>query len=163
MTNTEKLAALNAFRSAEGKAPFADWRSARHQPLLDAYNASLEQFEASEAELAAQTVRPSVEVNEELPVAPVVVETPAPVATPSKPAKANKKVKVTMESRNGVTHPKPNGTCAIAWALFDRLGKDVKNKDAVYEGSKLGINENTIRTQIYRWRTFHGIELQGRK
>lgn len=39
MTNAEKLAQLNQFRLEEGKAPFADWRNARHQPMLNAYHA----------------------------------------------------------------------------------------------------------------------------
>ena len=35
--NDHKLQALNDFRAAEGKAPLADWRNTRHQPMLDAY------------------------------------------------------------------------------------------------------------------------------
>lgn len=37
MTNAINLAALNAFRAIDGLAPFADFRKARHMPMLDAY------------------------------------------------------------------------------------------------------------------------------
>lgn len=41
-TNNEMLAQLNAFRAAEGKPAFADWRKARHMPMLEAYIAAEE-------------------------------------------------------------------------------------------------------------------------
>ena len=63
----ELLAQLNAFRATENLAPFADWRKARHQPLLDKYLAAeaevgkaLDNFEASTEELAAQSVRQEI-------------------------------------------------------------------------------------------------------
>jgi hypothetical protein len=34
------LELLNSFREGDGLAPFADWRKARHQPMLDAYMAA---------------------------------------------------------------------------------------------------------------------------
>lgn len=60
--NDFKLQALNDFRAAEGKAPFADWRNARHQPMLDAYlearNAARDEANAKrEAEIAAKQAK----------------------------------------------------------------------------------------------------------
>lgn len=37
MTNEQMLAELNAFRVANGREPFADWRKARHMPMLINY------------------------------------------------------------------------------------------------------------------------------
>lgn len=124
----------------------------------------VDNFEASESELAAQQARPGHVWEEPViePVAPAPVA--APVASPvAAPAKAVKAPKVAQEVRNGITRPKANGICGKAWAIFDNMGPTAQNKDAVYEGDKQGINEYTIRTQIYRWRTFNGIALQGRK
>jgi hypothetical protein len=127
----------------------------------------VDNFEASESELAAQQTRPGHVYEEPVvaPPAPAPVVAPAPAAPVAKPVAATPKgkVKVVLEVRNEVTRPKDGGICAKAWAIFDRLGRDVQNKDAVFEGAKEGINEFTIRTQIYRWRTFNGIALQGRK
>lgn len=52
MTNTEKLAALNVFRAAEGKDAIVAWKNTRHQPMLDAYVAAAE---------AAKPAAPAVE------------------------------------------------------------------------------------------------------
>lgn len=37
MSNASLLIELNAFRAAEGKAPYADFRVARHMPMLIEY------------------------------------------------------------------------------------------------------------------------------
>lgn len=55
---------LNAFRVAEGKDAFKDWRKVRHMPMLEKYRANAE-FEMPAEELAAQDGRP---VYEELEV-----------------------------------------------------------------------------------------------
>ena len=39
MSNASLLIELNAFRAAEGKAPYADFRVARHMPMLIEYRA----------------------------------------------------------------------------------------------------------------------------
>lgn len=160
MTNTEKLAALNAFRAAEGKDAIVAWKNTRHQPMLDAYNAAA--FEASEAELAAQTIRPTVEETEvvEQP-APVVVETVAPVAkTADKPKKATR---VPAVEKNGIKAPRAGGLCAQAWDMFNELGENVDIKAALAEGAKRGFNDNNIRTEICRWRKFNGIAARSKK
>ncbi|QIG68906.1 hypothetical protein EVB71_054 [Rhizobium phage RHph_Y55] len=73
--NVELLAELNAFRIDRDLAPFADWRKARHMPLLETYRAEraafdaayvaggkADDFEATPDELAAQTLRPRTEL-----------------------------------------------------------------------------------------------------
>lgn len=61
----ELLNELNAFRAQSNLAPFADWRKARHMPMLEQYRANAEKlidtFEASAEELAKQTVRPTAD------------------------------------------------------------------------------------------------------
>lgn len=44
--SNELLAELNAFRANEGKAPLADWRRTRHQPMLDEYRAKRVTYKA---------------------------------------------------------------------------------------------------------------------
>lgn len=66
----ELLTELNAFRAAEGKAPFADWRKARHMPLLEEYRAAAAAKAAAEPafeeapaeELAEQVGRTSADI-----------------------------------------------------------------------------------------------------
>lgn len=57
LTNAQKLELLNKYLIADGKTKVNMWKVARHQPILDAYVAA-EQFEATEEELSAQTIRP---------------------------------------------------------------------------------------------------------
>lgn len=60
----ELLTELNAFRAAEGKEAFKDWRKARHMPMLEDYRnvgQKTDDFEMSPDELAAQVDRPKVE------------------------------------------------------------------------------------------------------
>ncbi|AGC35730.1 hypothetical protein ACP46_gp45 [Rhizobium phage RHEph06] len=45
--NVELLAELNAFRIDRDLAPFADWRKARHMPLLETYRAERAAFDAA--------------------------------------------------------------------------------------------------------------------
>jgi hypothetical protein len=60
MNTSEKLQALNTFRAAEGKEPLTTWKNARHQPMLDAYEAAKgnDFSEATEEELRQQAGRP---------------------------------------------------------------------------------------------------------
>ena len=158
-TNAQKLEILNTFRAGEGLAPFAMWKVARHQPMLDAYRAAQEaEFEASQAELAAQTVRPTADEK------PEVVTPVAPVAKPEKPAKPAAAVKpettAKVEPRNGVRFPRVGGLCWQAWQMFDELHKanpgfDVKV--ALAEGAKRNFNDNNVRTELCCWRKYHGI------
>lgn len=72
MTNAiELLAELNDYRAQAGLKAFADWRKARHMPMLEEYRRLLaevaddESFEMPAEELAAQDGRP---VHEDLEV-----------------------------------------------------------------------------------------------
>jgi hypothetical protein len=168
-TNAQKLEILNVFRAAEGKPAIVAWKATRHQPMLDAYRAAQEakqdeQFEASDAELAAQTIRPANEEPEVVVTpAPKVEEVaaPAPVATPA--AKPSKAAKTPAVEKNGIKAPRAGGLCAQAWAMFDELGTSVDIKTALAEGAKRGFNDNNIRTEICRWRKFNGIAARPKK
>lgn len=64
----QKLAQLNAFRANEGLAPYAAWKNARHQPMLDAYTASPRKRAALASGHIAAPVNPDAmrPINEEL-------------------------------------------------------------------------------------------------
>lgn len=70
--------------------------------------------------------------------------------------------KVTMPTQNGVKHPRLGGLCAQAWAMFEQLGPGVDVKAALAEGAKRGFNDNNIRTELCRWRKFHGINARAK-
>lgn len=128
MTNTEKLAALNAFRAKEGLAPLADWRNTRHQPMLDTYQAKA-QAEAAYAEAAAKAIKPKKEKG------------------PKDPTPAYKRmvhyVKSTIENPVQFVHS------------FLDSNPDMKRKAAVATLVEQGINFSTARTQYQRWFTAH--------
>lgn len=150
MTNTDKLDLLNNFRKNEGKAPFADWRKARHQPMLDAYMAGRDEFEMTEDELAQQTERGST-VDEQVDETPAPAadeaadEAEAPVAeTPKLPS-----YKEMMKDTATSTVVKP---VAFVHAFCD-AHPDLTRKQATAELMALGINFSTARTQYQKWYT----------
>lgn len=49
-STADRLATLNNYRAAEGKTPFADWRNARHMPMLEAYIAAEAAAKAAKTE-----------------------------------------------------------------------------------------------------------------
>lgn len=158
MNNAQKLEALNAYRAAEGLAPFAAWKVARHQPMLDAYQKA--EFEASEAELAKQTIRATEEPT------PVAQPEPVAAAKADKPAKAEKAPKVVSEKVNGIAFPRAGGLCFQAWVLFDQLRQEHGEftiKQALAEGYKRNLNDNNIRTELCRWRKYNGIAARAPK
>jgi hypothetical protein len=76
-------------------------------------------------------------------------------AKPAKPAK------VAQPSQNGVTRPRPEGSCGKVWALADaisaRIGQPVPIAMLSKETALAGLNDATTRTQYARWKTFNGV------
>lgn len=163
--NKVLLAQLNVYRVQEGKAPFADWRAARHQPMLDAYNAAADariaEFEASTEELTGQEGRPSTEEVEIVTAsaemtldemtektiedataaadAEVVTETPAEkVKTPSYKDFAN-------YDRSRIMKP-----VDFVHSFLD-AHPELSRKAAVQALVEAGVNYSTARTQYQRW------------
>jgi hypothetical protein len=61
------------------------------------------------------------------------------------------------EGRNGIRPPTPGTLGAIAWTLFDDVGPQVTIKQALSLARPRGLNDNNIRTELCRWRKFHGV------
>lgn len=147
MTNeiATKLATLNAFRELEGKAAFADWRNARHQPMLDAYKAAAAEAALLEEDLSdepdalivlpnGETVRES-EI-EEVEVAQVTEKLPA--------------YKV-LARQSGATSAIEKPVEFVH--SFLTANPDMKRKEAVAALVNAGVNYSTARTQYQKWFT----------
>lgn len=155
---SSKLALLNSYRTGEGKEPFKDWRNARHQPMLDAYEQAQADREYAErkAQLeAAQAAQRAAEAEMEANASKGEKAKPAE----TKPTKAPK-----VEKVKGATGDKAPSYKAIAnyekssvespvayiHAFLD-ANPDMGRKAAVVELVGRGINYSTARTQYQRW------------
>ena len=139
---------LNAFRATENLAPFADWRKARHLPMLEAYRAAMVQDAAAEADEMegdepnalmilpnGETVRES-EIEEVAPVAPVAEKLPA--------------YKV-LARQSGATSAIEKPVEFVH--SFLTANPDMKRKAAVAALVEAGVNYSTARTQYQKWFT----------
>lgn len=86
------------------------------------------------------------------------------MAKETKPAKETKKTaapKVKMETKNGVTRPKPGTQTGRVWEVSDTLskkaGKPVERSVVMTTCEKEGLNKATIATQYGKWRKFNGL------
>lgn len=84
---------------------------------------------------------------------------PSQVLAQAKPAKAPRADKV---QQNNITRPAPDTKCGKIWALADKLSLERGDGHPV-EVAKLRqhdemkqVNDHTLKTQIARWRAFHG-------
>lgn len=168
MTNVELLAELNAFRANEGKAAFADWRPARHIPMLETYRAAkpADNFEATTEELAAQQVRPADEVVVETEVKPQV-DILAKLQAENE--KANEKIVARKEDKPAkvAKEKAPKGKSYKEAARYDKSAIEspvkfvhsfldanpgLSRKDAVIALTEQhGVNYSTARTQYQKW------------
>lgn len=129
MNTTEiKLAQLNAYRAGEGKTPFADWRNARHQSMLDAYDAAVVKDE------------------------PVIIEE----AKGALAAKVEEVSPATKLPAYKVLARQSGATSAIEKPVefvhsFLNSNPDMKRKAAVAALVEAGVNYSTARTQYQKW------------
>lgn len=126
-TNNELLNELNAFRFRAELPPFADWRKARHMPMLEAYRAEQAARAALEAEEAKKAARKAKRKGEKNPDA-VPPYKRMPHGVPS-----------TIESPVAFVH------------AFLNENPNMKRKAAVNALVTRGINFSTARTQYQRW------------
>lgn len=123
--NNELLNELNTFRATEDKAPFADWRKARHMPMLEAYRAEAQ-------------VEKDVAVAEDVEVADdedfVKVPSYKELARSSTPKS---------------TVVKPVDVVRAFLSANPELGR----KAAVAALVEMGVNFSTARTQYQKWYT----------
>lgn len=62
--------------------------------------------------------------------------------------------------QNGVVEPRRDTLAGEAWELFNSLGRNFTVRQAIDKGSEYRLNENNIRTELCRWRKFHGIKMR---
>lgn len=140
-TANNDLALLNDFRVAEGKTPFADWRKARHQPMLEAYMAAAHAEQGMDEEgdepdalmidpVTGETVRES-EIEE---VAPVAEKLPA-YKVLARQSGATSAIEKPVEFVHSFLNANP----------------DMKRKAAVAALVEAGVNYSTARTQYQKW------------
>ena len=161
MTN-DLLNELNAFRANEGKAAFADWRKARHMPMLEAYRAAAEE-EGDEPDAlildteTGEVVRESELTAEQastLPGADAVAEAirnndfaNAEVAEATKASKPEAyKVLARM---SGTTSAIDKPVAFVHQFLTEH--PTLTRKEAIAALVKYGVNYSTARTQYQKW------------
>lgn len=136
-TNDFLLGELNAFRAAEGKAPFADWRKARHMPMLEAYRVAEQAEELPEDAPDALLIDPATgEMQRESEVEEITpVEKPEAYKVLARMSGS----KSTIEKPVDFTHS------------FLTAHPDLTRKEAVAALVKQGVNYSTARTQYQKW------------
>lgn len=137
MTNTEKLATLNAFRATEGLAAYKDWRPARHQVMLDVYMAAAELPAMSSA---VEPIKEVAEAAKELDFAD------KRIAEAVKAEKLPSYKEFARYDKSSVDKP-------VAFIhQFLSQHPTLTRKQAVHAlVSDHGINYSTARTQYQRW------------
>lgn len=138
--SNDLLNELNAFRTAEGKSPFADWRKARHMPMLEAYRAAAEDEEEGDEpdalirdEATGEMKRESELTEEEaaevegakLPAYKVLARQSGPKSTIEKPVD-------------------------FVHSFLDE-NPTMKRKEAIAALVGMGVNYSTARTQYQKW------------
>lgn len=155
---SSKLALLNNYRAEEGLSAYKDWRPARHQSQLDAYNEKVEQAQA-DAEYAARKQAADEEK------ARREAEEAALIEAASKPAR---KAKVAVQTElQTAAEEKAKGT---SYKQMPRHDKSLIEKPVGFVHQFLsdnpgltrkaailalvdgyGVNYSTARTQYQRW------------
>lgn len=60
---------------------------------------------------------------------------------------------------NGIIRPRRGTLADEAWTLFDELGRNFPVAIALKAAQERKLNPNNIRTELCRWRRFHGIRM----
>ena len=125
MTTTNiNLLALNTFRAIDGLAPFADFRKARHTPMLLDYEVA---YNTAASNLDKDAAKAAKKAKKDAPKAPTYKQLPHYVPS-------------TIDSPVAFVHG------------FLNAHPDMKRKDAVASLIKdHGVNFSTARTQYQRW------------
>lgn len=124
-TASQNLAMLNDYRAAEGKAPFADWRNARHMPMLTAYREAA--IARQDAEEAARKAAASAEPKSKQPAYKVLARQ--------------------SEATSSVDNP-------VAFVhAFCSANPGMTRKETVAALVAQGVNYSTARTQYQKWFT----------
>lgn len=163
-TPSANLALLNFHRASEGKAPIADWRPARHQPMLDAYrvamtlrtlNIFLERDGAAPVTVWVEAEhRPMLDAFErgiaeqeaaeqEAAEEAVAEEAAAEVETPKAPS--YKALASASVARSTIEKP------VDFIHAYLTANPTLKRKQAIAALVEQGVNYSTARTQYQRW------------
>jgi len=130
--NNLLLNELNAFRATESLAPFADWRKARHMPMLEAYRVAVVKDEPVVVEEAKGAL--AAKVDEFAPIGEATDKLPA-----------YKVLARQSGDKSAIENP-------VAFVhAFCSEHPDMKRKMAVASLVGFGINYSTARTQYQKW------------
>lgn len=137
MNAQQNLIVLNSHREAEGLAPFAAWRKARHEPMLSAY---LEKAKA--VELANE--KAMTEQAKAIKAVKAAKETPA---TDEPKPLSYKHLARKAPAKSGV------GTPVQFVHQFLAANPTLTRKQAMAALVDAGVNFSTARTQYQKWFT----------
>lgn len=153
MSNAEKLAALNAYRAAEGKDPFKDFRPARHQSMLDAYNDAEADKQIDAAIEEANNVPDSINQDDEIEAMRERQEADAEAQQIEAIKSAAKLPSYKVIAR--YEHSLVDSPVAFVHGFLD-ANPNMTRKQAVSALVQVhGINYSTARTQFQKWFSKH--------
>ncbi len=135
-----------------------------------------DEFEMTQAELDAQKLRPTEQVEEPTLSAedraqiaaevlsrnrapqPPQQNTPA-APTPARATRAGLKIESNREERHGVKRPSAGGVCRAVWDFCDELqaAGGATAKQVREAAPSRGWNPNNAMIEFYQWRKFNGI------
>ena len=138
---TSNLDLLNNFRTAEGKAPFADWRKTRHLPMLEAYLAkdAADRMTPEALDDAINTLGGAID-------APTTEDAPV-VETKDDDARLPTYKELAVNNYGDSTIEKPVAFIHAYCAEHPTLTR----KETIAALLTFGINYSTARTQYQRW------------
>ena len=135
-----KLEVLNTYRKACGLDPIAAWRQARHQPMLDQYEAAAQQQIEREGAEQSGPLKDAVAFHDFASAA--ISE--AAKATKIPPYKTFARyTKSSVDSPCGFVHQ------------FLTEHPDLTRKQAMFALAQYGVNYSTARTQYQKWFAGH--------
>ena len=129
------------------------------------------------ADLGGATSAPAVPTAEELKAAKAAAKEAAKLAKEAekaakaaakeaekeaaKLAKEAAKVTEKMPEQNGIRRPKAGTACAAIWDILDAVSTEIAAPASIgaltKQGTPMGLNDATMKTQYARWRKFHGV------
>lgn len=152
MSNAEKLAALNSYRAAEGKDPFKDFRPARHQSMLDEYEARADE-QADAAIEDANNAPDSMNQDDEIEAMRERQEADAEMQRIEAIKAATKLPSYKTIAR--YEHSLVESPVAFVHGFLD-ANPEMTRKQAVSALVQVhGINYSTARTQFQKWFSKH--------
>lgn len=154
----EQLAATEAANKAAAAAAAKAEKDAAAKAAKEAKTVAAAQAKAAKDAAAAEAKAQKIAADAAAKEAKAAAKA---AADAEKAAAAEAKKSVKQPQQNGVTRPRPDGSCGKVWALADHHSgikqSPVSISELIVHTQAAGLNDATTRTQYARWKTFHGI------